>query len=370
MTGIGHLSTGLLLKGKFPRTPLPLLLFAAVAPDLLWAFLNLAPMSGRPPLEVARVAQPYDYIGSQMLISQPWSHSLLGTALLAALLAALTFLAFRRASVAAAVLLATLGHWGLDYLVHDADLTLGWAWDAARVGPPFVLDPAQPARGLFATSPLVGFALQTAVVLWGSVAFARAFPSPQRRGRLWLVGGVGALVLLSLPVFIKGALGGRITSSDGLIIGALAEIAVGAFVLVRVCARTAGPALQATPFAAPDGPEAVRFVRNLLDTAAAICFLLAALYLGQGMRDAQRLPSVGACSTILAVCYLVVGRRFVAKNASMLWVAVLLTLVIGPVARAAFAPGSFALGLFALEAGLGILSASLVRTLLRRDLLL
>jgi hypothetical protein len=42
MTGMGHLSTALLLKAKAPRAPLVLLFIVAEAPDLLWAILNFA----------------------------------------------------------------------------------------------------------------------------------------------------------------------------------------------------------------------------------------------------------------------------------------------------------------------------------------
>ncbi len=360
MTGVGHLSTGLWLKGKFPRAPLPVLLLAAVAPDLVWAFLNLVPNPGAAPVEVVALDRPFSYIGSQHLLLQPWSHSLSMTVLLAGLFAAATYLAFRDARVALAVLLAGLGHWVADYLVHDADLTLWPAVDAMRVGPPFVLDAGAPTRGLFTTAPLVGFALQTLVVIVGARTFLRAFPIRVRKDRVWFWAGIAFLVLLSLPVFVKDALAARITSTPGLVMGALAEMAVAAVVIAAV-ARRGG--VTATPVDAA-------FVRRVFGGIALLCGVVAALHLGQSMRDAQTAPAVGAWSTAMAALYLLLARSFGRGNPIALWGAILLTLIVDPILRAVHGPGSLAVPILLVELGVGGLSVMLVQTLLRRDLML
>jgi hypothetical protein len=322
-------------------------------------------------LEIVALVRPYQSIGGQQMILQPWSHSLLGTAALALLLAGLAFVAYRQRGVAAAVLLATLGHFALDYLVHDADLTLWPAVDAARIGPAFVLDASQPTRGLFSTAPGIGFVLQSAVVAWGAVAFARAFPQTRARGRLVLALGMSALVLASLPVFIRGAMTGVITSTQDLLLAALAEIAFGALVIVRLCRFNSPQAMPGfVSLSMSDGPATVTFVKNLLVTAGTLCFFVAALYAGQGMQDAQRLPSVGSSSTLLAAAYAATGMRLISKRPGTLWTAAFLGLMVGPMVRILYSPGSYAMGLAALEFSLGVMSAALVRTLLRRDLLL
>jgi hypothetical protein len=112
------------------------------------------------------------------------------------------------------------------------------------------------------------------------------------------------------------------------------------------------------------------FARHLLETAGAIAFLVAAAYLLQSMRDAKALPAVGAASIVLALAYLLLGGSLVRKNPSTLWVAIGVALVVGPVARIVWQPGSLGGALTVLELALGALSVYLVRTLLRRDLLL
>jgi hypothetical protein len=373
MTGVAHLSTGLYLKAKFPRAPLHLLILAAGAPDLVWATINLAPVPAHAPLEVARVAMPYEYIGSLQLILEPLSHALLSTTVLGTLLAAIAYLAFRRVDVAAAVLLAALGHWMLDYFVHDADLMLWPFQPTVRVGPGFVLDAADPARGLSAGAPLVGFLLQTAVVVGSTAVFLRSFPVPTRKGRIlfWVV--MIALAFTALPVFIKGALTGMITSTQAFVMGALGEKFLAWIVIAVLARKVIGAGLPSTPFAgrnSGDDGEARVFARHLLETAGAIAFLVAGAYLLQSMRDAKALPAVGAASIALGLAYLLLGGALVRKNPSMLWAAIGVALVAGPVARIVWQPGSLGGALTVLELALGALSVYLVRTLLRRDLLL
>ena len=370
MTGVAHLSTGLFLKGKFPRAPLHLLILAAAAPDLVWASLNLAPVPGHAPLEVAKVARPYEYIGSLQLILEPFSHAVLSTTVLGGLLATLAYVAFRRADVAVAVLLAALGHWLLDYCVHDADLMLWPFRPIVRVGPGLALDPSDPARGLSAHAPLIGFLLQTAVVAGSTAVFLRSFPVRTRGARIAFWVGMGALALTALPVFWKGALTSFITSTQTFVIGALGEKLVAWIVIGVLAHRVIGSALPTTPFASRDDGEARRFARNLLQTAGAMAFLLAAAYLLQSMVDARALPPVGATSLALALAYLLLGAAFVRKNPATLWLALAVAFVVGPLARICWQPGSLSGVLTVLELALGALSVYLVRTLLRRDLLL
>jgi hypothetical protein len=368
MTAVGHLATSLYLKGKFRDAPLLLLLLGAAAPDVIWAILNLAYLPGRGPLEIVRISAPFQFIGSQRFLLQPWSHSLLLTAVVGLILGGLVYIACRRWSAAIPVSIAVLLHWFLDYLVHDADLTLGLAPDALRVGPPFVLNPESPALGLFSTAPFWGFALQTLVVIVSTAVFLRSFPIEDPKGRLkfWLA--MGILIVLPLPLFIQGAMAGMITSVPRLIMGAVAEMILVALVIYFVAKRVVGPGLAKSPLAG-SAAEAASSVRRLCHTGGALCWLLAVFYLLQGMLDAQSDPGIGISSTILGILYFFLGRRLFHFNLSTLWATVLIPLVLGPILRLYF-PGTLAVALAIGEVGLGLLSLFVVRTLLRRDILL
>ncbi len=369
MTAVGHLSTGLLLKGRFRDAPLPLLLWASAAPDILWALLNLIPSPTTRLAEITRLSRPFTYIGDQHMLLQPWSHALLSQAALGVLFGGLTFLAYRRWPVAGAVFLAVLGHWLLDFLVHDADLTL-WPWATApRVGPPFSLDPAAPTRGLAATAPLVAFALQTMVVLAGTLVFVRGFPTAGKKGPRGFVIVMLALVGLSLPLHLRGALTGRIDSTQGLVWGALAEMLLVGIVIDFSVRRTFAGFLGRGPF---DGDNAagVAFVKRVFVAAGAAAFVVATIYLAECMLGPGTAPRATAVAMVLALVYAAVGLRFIGGNPSTVWAAAGLCLIGAPILRVCFGTGRLALPATVAEVGLGLLCVWLLRTLLRRDLLL
>jgi hypothetical protein len=368
VTGVAHLSSALYLKGKFPRAPLHLLVLAAAAPDLVWAAMNLAPNPGRAPLEIARVDRPFLYIGSLDLVLEPYSHALFSVLVVGGLLAGLGYLAFRDRQVVVAVLLAVLGHWALDYLVHDADLLLSPFGDRARVGPGLGLDALHPERGLNATQPLIGFALQALVVAGSAATFLHAFPAVRvRRPRLWFTVGLGALVLLSLPVFIPGALTAMTRSTKMFVVAALSEKALAWVVIAFLAARVVGPSATASPFRAREDDTARRFALQLHQTLAAVCLLLVALYLWQSAWDAKAHPALGRASLLLALGDLVLALALLRHNPAMLWPTLLLAFVVGPWVRICWPGGSLAGALTVAELGAGLLAMYLIRNLLRRD---
>ncbi len=369
MTAIGHLSTGLWLKGRFPRAPLPLLLIAAALPDIVWATFNLMRHPGQAPLEVVQVASPFSFIGDQHLLLQPWSHALLSNLLMAMLLAGLTFVAYRDRHVASAVGLAVVGHWLLDFLVHDADVTLWPSQTAQPVGPPFVWDAAHPKLGLFSTQPLLGFALQTLVVLACTAAFLRAFPIAQQRGRLKMLVGMTLLSAASLPIFLPGGMTQMIGGSTQLVLGAAVEMLVVGWAVLALSRWAVGRNLEQGPLSRGDD-EAVVFVHQLLKATGLACWLLAGVYLLQSMLDAQAAPHVGWTSVVMALLFVFTGRRLLQKNPSALWWAAALTFFAGPLVRVLTDVGRLGPTLFLLELSLAVAVAVFIRTLLQRNLAL
>lgn len=367
MTALGHLSTGLLLKGRYPRAPLPLLLMAAAVPDIIWAAFNLLRDPGRAPLEIVQVAHPFTYIGDQRLLLQPWSHGLASTLLMALMLAGLAFLAYRDRQVAVPVGLAVAGHWLLDLLVHDADLPLNPFNPTAVVGPPLVLDPAHPSRGLFSTQPLLGFAFQSAVILGCVLVFLRAYPiaGASGRRRMWL--GVLVLTAASLPIFLRGAMTAMIGGSTQLILGAVAEMVVMGLALDGLARWSVGPSLHRGPL---ETEQAVPFVHRTLTSFGVACLALSATYLWQSAKDAQLAPSIGWTSLAMALLFALAGRALMAKNPSALWFSAALAFVGGPLVRLFSDAGSLGPLLVVMEMGLAAAATWLIVTLLRRNLAL
>ncbi len=369
MTAIGHLSTGLLLKGRFKDAPLGLLMWAAALPDILWAILNLVPEPGQRFAEITWLSRPFTYLGDQHLLAQPWSHALVSQAALGVALGGFAFLAYRRIGVAIAVLLAVLGHWVLDFLVHDADLTLGMWPGAAHVGPPFSLDAADPSRGLTATAPLFAFALQGAVVAISTSVFFRAFPTKLRRGHLWFAAGMAVLVAASLPMYLPGVLTGRIDSTRDLVVGALVELVVVGASLRYLTGRLFGDFLPRSPASGPDD-IAVPFVKRLLTVAGGLMIAIAAMYATESLRPFHPVPTLPALGLVMAGANLLVGVRLIKGDPGAIWLALIVAWGAAPMLRLCVGTGRLGLPTALVELALGLLCLFVVKTLRTRDLLL
>lgn len=205
MTGIGHLSSAFLVKSKFKDTPLWILLIATEVVELVWIVLNLNPFGFSPPLEYMKVEIPFLYIGNMKLLSQQYSHSLVGGIIIGILF----FLVLKAFKVSPAVrylsvALATSGHWILDFLVHDHDLKILPLSDAPIIGPIVSLDPSNPELGISAAAPLLGFGIQAALSAIAAYIFLKNFEFSSPNGKRNFAIGIVILNLFSLPIFVKG----------------------------------------------------------------------------------------------------------------------------------------------------------------------
>jgi hypothetical protein len=124
---IGHLALGFGAKRLAPRTPLGLLLMAPFLPDLIfpillllgWEQIRLLPAESGP-------------LGME-LVSLPYSHSLMGIAGQAVLVALAWFVWHRDGRGAVVLAGLVLSHWGLDVLTHRPDMAVLLS-GAPRVG--------------------------------------------------------------------------------------------------------------------------------------------------------------------------------------------------------------------------------------------
>jgi hypothetical protein len=170
----GHYTTAFVAKGVAPQTPLWLLLVAAQLVDFLWVFAILSGIE-HARLDPALASNPLD------LYHMPWTHSLAGTLVWAALAFAASRALLGLQSFSALLVAGVVtSHWFLDLLVHRPDLTIAG-------GTPIGL-------GLW-NYPVAAWALEVVLVM-ASVAFAmRSAVTSASSRRAWLVLG-GALVLL------------------------------------------------------------------------------------------------------------------------------------------------------------------------------
>lgn len=157
---VGHFGAGIAGKALAPRAPLWVFIGASQLLDFAWAGLIMA--------GVEKVGFDPALPGSALVLAyMPYTHSLVA-AVLWALAAGL--LAGRRWPGAGIMVgLVVLSHWGLDYVAHRPDLTLGMA------GPRYGL-------GLW-NRPVPEMALEM-----GLVGFATAMLAAQRvraRRALW-----------------------------------------------------------------------------------------------------------------------------------------------------------------------------------------
>jgi membrane-bound metal-dependent hydrolase YbcI (DUF457 family) len=182
----GHYSAAFLAKAAAPRTPLWLLALAVQLVDVLFAGLVLAGVE-RMSLDASLPSNPL------VLEHMPYTHSLLGTLVWAALAGFATYHAARirrlpasssvAASTAVAVAAAVASHWLLDVLVHRPDMTLFGV-------------PPKLGLGLW-NFPAPALALELGLLVASAQACLRSGALPAR-GVFVLVGALAAVQLATL----------------------------------------------------------------------------------------------------------------------------------------------------------------------------
>ncbi|WP_165185138.1 hypothetical protein [Caulobacter soli] len=125
---VGHYAAALAAKAVQPKAPFWTYVLGAQLVDVAWAGLVLA--------GVERISLDPHLPGSPLVLSYiPYTHSLPAVAVwaLAAGLAAYFLLKLPRVA-AVAIGLVVLSHWGLDFLVHRADLPLWFGGPKVGLG--------------------------------------------------------------------------------------------------------------------------------------------------------------------------------------------------------------------------------------------
>lgn len=173
---VGHYGVSFAGKAAQKRAPLWLLFLAVQWLDIVWSGLV---MLG---IEKLRIVPGFTASNPMDLYFMPYTHGLPGALALAAGFGAVGALFYRdrRSAIFAVLAGAVFSHWLLDLLVHVEDLPL-WG-DSFKVG--FGL-----WRNLW-----ISFPLEIATLLVGAAIYARAVPSGNPNGNVWLWGFVAALI--------------------------------------------------------------------------------------------------------------------------------------------------------------------------------
>lgn len=203
MQAIEHAATALILKKKFPTSPLFGLLVATEAVEFLWVGLNLAG------IEVTEIGDPMRSVADVGLVHMPFSHSVATSAIFAALIGA--FIVWRGGeharSVAFAMALALFSHIVLDLATHAPDIALWPFGDGDKYG-----------TGLYSNWPLLALGVE---LLWGVLCW-RVF-----RGGwplLALILTLNALALPSYSIMIDGGEAALAGSGQGFALFILGEM--------------------------------------------------------------------------------------------------------------------------------------------------
>jgi membrane-bound metal-dependent hydrolase YbcI (DUF457 family) len=164
---LGHFAVGLAAKRAAPSVSLGTLFLSAQFVDLLWPLFLLGG------LEHVRIAPGITAFTPLDFYDYPITHSLVGVALWAALLAGAWYARRRRVTTAFIVAAAVLSHWLLDALTHRPDVPV-------LPGGPFV------GAGLWRSVPatlLVELTMFAAAVLF----YVRGGFAGARRVSFWLL---------------------------------------------------------------------------------------------------------------------------------------------------------------------------------------
>ena len=177
MQAINHAATALILKRKFPSTPLFGLILATEAIEYLWVTLNIIG------IEQTIITNPLRSVADIHLVHMPFSHSIVTSALMALCIGlAILWLGGRVSlAIAIALSLAVFSHIALDLLVHAPDIAITPFQGSLKYG-----------TGLYSNLPLWALALET---LWG------VFCWWVYRGSRALLGLIVILAVTAIPLY-------------------------------------------------------------------------------------------------------------------------------------------------------------------------
>ena len=177
---VGHYAVALALKKFEKRVSLGILFLAVQFVDILFMpFVLLG-------IERMNIIPNFTQSTHFELEYMPYTHSLLGSALCAALAyVVFRYLLVRDRSMAIVVALAVFSHWILDLITHTPDLPL-WVDDSIKMG-----------LGLWNNAAAV-FALEAIILIGALWLYLRATQASTQLGKYGMSVFVGLLILMNI----------------------------------------------------------------------------------------------------------------------------------------------------------------------------
>lgn len=170
---IGHFAPALIAATRPRAAGLGTLFVAAQLVDIGFAALLI------PGVEAMRIVPGITAMNPMDLHHMPYTHSLLGALIWAAIFGALLWFATRRSEAAIGAALVVVSHWFIDLLVHIPDLTLYGA-------------PPKLGFGLW-NHPLIAMPLETLMIGGALLYYWRRTRAPTGNLRLWVLAALLAL---------------------------------------------------------------------------------------------------------------------------------------------------------------------------------
>lgn len=187
MNGVNHAATALLIRKKWPDSPLVLLLLGTVLSDLVWVVLVLTGV------ELVDYLPPVRSLADIDFVSMPYSHDLVATFFAALGIGLIAYGWRHQRFLILAFGLAVLSHPLLDIVVHKPDVPLSWIQGSGRFG-----------SGLYGI-PVAAFLVE---IVYMSLCWH--FSQSRRRVFFWLLG----LNLLAITLYVPAISGPEVWFSS------------------------------------------------------------------------------------------------------------------------------------------------------------
>ena len=167
---IGHFAPALIAAARPRAAGLGTLFVAAQLVDIGFAALLV------PAIEAMRIVPGITAMNPMDLHHMPYTHSLLGTLVWAALFGAIVWVATKRKAAAIGAALVVASHWFVDLAVHIPDLTLYGL-------------PPKLGLGLW-NHPLIAMPLEVLLIGGAFLYYLRRTEAPPGDRRLWVLAGL------------------------------------------------------------------------------------------------------------------------------------------------------------------------------------